>query len=703
MTVSPRDEYPTPQFQELDEAVASLHTAYLQFPTTRPAEPDYSSIKLEELETDSSSATEAVVEQVIKTPSTESGGETSDPGAKTEATMTPVENVPAGKRGTGELLETEPNEPKEDTEALRRALREELDELQRKEVELKSQVGQAKSAVELLRRPIEFKRRALWAGVLLLGLWLSYGIGAMITKAVHAPWFLWIPIGLLPAAGVLALIIRTAETIQYVAEANKAPQEVPYLAHLADCYVRLIFKSSPDGDLSEDQTRSLDRRLQKWKQERQHGMALDDARQQKQLLFILLGTVAGFLLLSSMYAYGFLPPQRIIESFMIFGFPTVLLAAAVFWLAPMSLRLPEIGELHEDLTKISSELQMARLAYDQRVSAISDEQRRKAEETQRALQLERDKLTLEREREARAASAQNAERRAQEKRVDADRQSKLDAARADSRARFETELKAWEKAGKKLLEDLKTGVAEWEAHRGFTSHERTMIQRQLHKAHTKEQLLAVSSFISIVALTYFASITLNEIMSGSYIYPGGNVGLRIAALPWLIWVAVIWAAEKWALVPNLVKLRNVSKQENVLQHGFQRSERVKGFRYSIMTPEEAATARKLPIWGVAFGILVLTIELACNSLYLFKYSDVEGVMGYIVAFLPMAFFIVLMFPLADAREESQRLEEALLTPERPSQAGLIPAPTTVREEAHRSDEAHGRWASLGHRDPDARR
>lgn len=708
MLVPPRDEYPTAQFQELDEAVASLHTAYLQFPSTRPAEPDYSTVSM-----DPEAKSDAGMGEPAGAPSDATGaptnGSASAPNAPNEGNESPNHESP--KAATGDL-KTPTGEPgvdpsadatADDPQAVQRALRAELDELQRKELELKSQVAQAKAAVELLRQPIQLKQRILLGGALLLGMWLSYGIGTIVTKALHAPWFLWILVGLLPAAGLLALVMRTAETIQYVVEANKEPKAIPYLAHLADCYVRLIFKSSPDSDLSEEQDRILERRLSKWKQERQHGISIEEAKQQKGLLYILLGTFTGFLFLSSMYAYGFLPPQKIVEGFMIFGIPAVMLAAIVFWLAPLSLRLPEIGELHEDLTKIASELQLARLAYDQRTQAITEEERRKDEERQRQLQLEREKLTLEHERESRAASAKNAMERDAVKRSQLERQSKLDAVRAEMRLRYEQELKAWEKAGKKLLEDLRTGVAEWEAHRGFTTYERGMIQRQLHKAHTTEQILGITSFLSIMALTYFASITLNEIMSGSYLYPGGNVGLRVALLPWVIWVVVIWAAEKWALVPNLVKLRAIAYKEKVLQHGYERSDRVKAYRYSFVTPEEAALARKTPMLGIAAGIVVLAIELICNAIYLFKYSDVEGVLGYVVAFLPMAFFIVLMFPLAEAKENAQRLDEALLTPERPSQAGLIPAPTTAREQSAVVDLAVKNWESLGHRDPDVRR
>ena len=698
MNVLSRDEFPTPRFPEVDKTITELHNAYRTHPTTMPGRPEAPSVLDENREATEDPFKGSVI------------GE--DAFGRDLGDTDPSLNQATLNTSIDRATPTDSKENDSDLGALSLAdtqsqaqaeLQKQVGELQRRKLELANKTEHVRSAVELLRKPIILKQRILMAGTGIVGFFLGYGSAISLIRGIGLPSFLWIPIALLPSAGLTFLVWRTAQTSQLVQEADKEPRKVPYLSHLADCYTKLVLNESPDDELPPEKQQILLRRLAKWKQERQEGMERDEAAAQKRLMMATLSVVVAFLLLTCVYAYGFNPLQRVLESLLIFGLPAALTYAAVFLLAPVSLRLPLLGETHEELTKIESEIRTAELELKQIRSQIEFEERTlsakaRAEATARAKK-EAEIRWAQNKEEANKRQAE--EQKAAEARAIADKKAESERQKLDSE--YQRRLREWSAQGEKMLEVLRKTASEWESERGFTAHERVMLERQLKEAKAKEFGLAVLSFLSIVALTYFASITLNEILTGSYIYPFGNVGMRIALFPWIIWIATIYGAEKLALVPGLAKLHAIRMKESVLQHGFERTNRVKGHRYVFLTPEEAAKARKAPYIALSVGVVVIGIELACNLIYLFKYSDVEGLLGYLIALLPAAFFILLMFPLADADEEIKRIKEALLTPERPSQAGLGPVPTSNRDVAVMSERAHKAWEGLGFKDPDSRR
>ena len=653
LNVSVRDEFPTPRFPEVDAKIIELHQSYRAHVGAMPAPAQ-----------PVPAVSDAESEKVAEDPVVEFSGASFD--------------VPS----------TSGKEPIEQSKALAE-LETRIDALQRQKVELMNQVAEVRGAIGLLRMPMLVKQWLLMAGIGVLGLWLGFGIGIIGVRMFGQPAWSWPLVGLLSAAGLTALILRTAQTTQLALEISKDSVKIPYLAHLADCYKKLVLKASPDEALPPEQQEILARRLEKWKQERHEGLEMDEARAQKRLMYVFLGIAVGFLFLSSVYSYGMVPFQRIFESALIFGLPAAMVFAFVFWLAPVSLRMPILGETQEELTKIANEIRRAELENRLLQKQIEKEDKERVEQATKVADLRRQE------------DRQKAEQRHAEARVNAAKQAEL--ARQDqlkmkgAETEYQQRLKAWATECSALIERLKKMASEWEFERGFTMHERAMIAAQLKEAKSLAAFYSVLSFVSIVILTYFASVTLNEILTLSYLYPNGNVSLKIAPISWVLWIAVIFLTEKFALVPSLSKLTTIRSKENVLQHGFDVTTRVKGHRYLIMGPEEAAKARKTPMFALVFGLVVLAIELACNVMYLVSYSFVDGILGYLVAFLPFAFFVLLMFPLAETDEKVSRLKEALLTPERPSQAGRGPNATTHREAATLSDQAYKEWERMGPR------
>jgi hypothetical protein len=706
LTLTFRDEFPTARFPEVDKEISDIHAAYLQHPAMKPEPPDLDAITVEEVE--------AVIEKVEVTSGPSSAFETAYPPATArgdghaDASDVPVNGVPATpdeqiKPEISSALMQEALEARAAREAIREKLTGEIRNLERKEIELVNKIAHAKMSVNSARQPILMKRNLLSAGALVLGIWLGYGIGTLIARRFNLPEATWLLLGLVTGGGILALVMRTAQMYQHAAEANKEPSKIPYLAHLADCYTKQVFKVSPDEELSEEQKRTLGRRLEKWKQERQGGVEQDEAHAQQRLGFTMLYIVAAMVVMSCIYAYGVVPPQRIFESATVFGFPAALLVMIVYWLAPVSLRLPELGEHQEEHSKIAQEIQLARHDLEQKTSELSE-----AEQKISAIEAERREIELKKlESSGKILADQKAfEIRITETQLQRDEESRkqqLAAAREAAQTTFKAALAEWEKTGQQLLKILRDKTNEWEKERGFSRQERINIIRQLKIAKNKKLTLDIFSGLSIIVLTYFASITVNEIIGGSYIYPGGSTGLRVAPMPWAMWIFVIFMIEKLVIVPNMAKLSILKHKEHVLNHGFEYNSRFKGYRYSIATNEENRIPRKSHWFWISVGIAALLIEFACNAIYLYSYGDSDGVLAYVIALLPMAAFVGLIFPLAETQEATERLGDALLTPERPSQIGLAPAPVGgAKALSAKSKQAHDSWEALGYKDPDAR-
>lgn len=502
------------------------------------------------------------------------------------------------------------------------------------------------------------------------GLLLGEGSGQLVMA---------VPLALILTAALVYFCRLYAANWQLVRLTKKNPRDIPYVDVVGEIR-RIELYENQHGD--EAIERDLDRSLATLKRSLIGAKTREEAQEDQKIFTALFGAV--FLLLG---AFNFLGVPRAgleeaLTALFLAVLPLVFQLAFTLKLADYMLDLPPLSDELLDPQDARATLEKNEREKRERLEREQADARRRADEMELA------RLAAEKSRIEAQASLDEAERKQREE-EEARKKGELikiaeDKIAVTIHSKYEQVIRDHTVLRAKRFAELQEAANKFERERGYSKAELQVLEKEHRSSKTRGFALIILSALVGLFATYPASITTNEIFDLQFQHLFHQ---RIALFPWLIWWIGTLLAEG-VLVFAWHRVQAVEEGHNVLMNQYDENERLNGLRYRLKTFDEVVAARKSVRLFQIGGFAVLLLEFVANAYYLVTNSGANPVLAVLLAMVPFALFVVLIWPNLVNHNYQRRLHEAInFAKTLPQRSAAIPISNAPSAQARAAYEA----------------
>lgn len=236
-------------------------------------------------------------------------------------------------------------------------------------------------------------------------------------------------------------------------------------------------------------------------------------------------------------------------------------------------------------------------------------------------------------------------------------ETKIKNSEKETKELFADTYQEFSRLEEKIYQDLRVATGKWEELRHFNQKEishmtglRNLLNRRMF------WLLYPISIISALLATYPASIFTSEAMDIGFIYT--TMG-KVSPVVWAIWTMLMIGAE-FLIVTGFTNISKFNYYREVLLQNYDMNLRKKGMTYTVLRKNDAKRQSIGSKFKLALGIVILSIELVANVLYLKQQAVADiSIFTFVISLVPFLLLIGFAFITAEHKYQLFYLNDAL--------------------------------------------